>query len=258
VSTYNAPIPGNVGAAQTALLAKRAYQEALARINQRRSGTLRQYGYLGDIDPETGTLGGLRVDPNNPYGQLQQTLELNADEHAASEDALLGRGLRGGLARQQEARLRKVFGGRKAALGASLLATLGGLQEDQTSAKQMMNAALYQAQLDATRNAIGNNEFSPANLGPVTQDDDPVDTGPPKPGEPVRSIPAGRPGYGNPPKTLWGGKYRTRDDLIRFLVNRRVSPSEWARKHPAEALRLGISAKPGGNQRLINKLVKRR
>ena len=252
--TYDAPIPGNVGAAQTALLAKRAYQEALARINQRRSGTLRQYGYLGDFSPETGVLQNMRVDPNNPYGMLQETLAMNAMEDELGDQAMVDRGIRGGLARQQEAARRHVFGRRKAQLGTGLIGALGGLQEEQTGAKQAMDAALYQAQLEAARNAITNGDFSPALMDPPPPEDHGSVDVPVDPNAPERT------GYApvGTGKVLWGGAYRDQKSMIKFLLSRGVTPSEWARKHPEAAKKLGISPKRNANNALINRILGRR
>jgi hypothetical protein len=250
MATYDTPIPGVAAYSQTALLAKKAYQEALARINQQRSGTLRTHGYRGDIDPETGVLSNVSVDPNNPYGALQETLGMNADEAQAGEDEMTARGISGGLARQQESRLQHGFGRRKAQLGTGLLSLLGGLQDNQNQAKYAHDSALYEAELEAARNAISNNEFNPA---AVTGESPGYGDDPENPGTPGREIPAGRPGHGNPPKVNWGGSYKTRDQLIRLLISRGVKPSTWAQNHPADAKRLGISPKNNANNALIKK-----
>jgi hypothetical protein len=192
----------------------------------------------------------MRVDPNNPYGQLQETLAQNAFEAEQGEQSMVDRGIRGGLARQQEAAQRHVFGRRKAQLGTSLIGALGGLQDEQTGAKQAMDAALYQAQLEAARNAIGNGDFSPAQMLPP--EDPPVDI-PVDPNAPTRT------GYEpvGASKVLWGGAYRDQKSMIKFLLNRGITPSEWARKHPEAAQKLGISPKRNANNALIKRILGR-
>src|SRR3990172_1239383 len=82
MSTYATPIPGAYGYGQTALAAQRAYGNALARLNQRRTSTLQTAGYRADINPETGVAQNLRTDPFNQYGQFQ-TLNRSQAERAA-------------------------------------------------------------------------------------------------------------------------------------------------------------------------------
>jgi hypothetical protein len=165
VSTYDTNIPGAFGAggyAQANLAANTAYKNTLARINQKRTQTLRQYGYLGDIDPNTGVLSNMRVDPNNAYGGLQGMLRHQAQDFQGAQDAASERHLVGGLAHRADSDLRYQHGAESAQFGQGLTDTLGGFQDDQNQAAYTRDQALYQAQLDAARLAIENQQFSPA------------------------------------------------------------------------------------------------
>ncbi|MCZ2109505.1 MAG: hypothetical protein LC118_08050 [Dehalococcoidia bacterium] len=183
MSTYATPIPGVAQYGQAALAAKTAYQQALARLNQKRQGTLRQFGYTGDIDPETGVVKNVKTDAYNPYGQFQQ----NRRQHAQGLDAARwsaqerGLGTGGGLAAQMENDLRYGYGAQDAQMGQDLVGTLADYQDAQTGAAQQRDSALYQAELDAARLAIQNEDFNPADYSGLdypdygSQGDNPVD-----------------------------------------------------------------------------------
>jgi hypothetical protein len=172
---YDAPIPGADTYATAALGAKTAYQNALTRINSKRQDTLRTYGYLGDIDPNSGALSNLRVDPYNQFGGLQQMLRSNADEVDQARMAAEERGLHGGLAHKGLSDARYDFGNASQQLGTSLSGTLGGYQDDQNSAAYTRDQSLYQAELDAARLAIENQQFNPADTSDTgdTSDNNP-------------------------------------------------------------------------------------
>lgn len=162
------PIPGVDLYGQAALAAKTAYQKALAQINNQRHTALQQYGYLGDIDPNTGTLTNMRVDPNNPYGAFQEMLSSHAQQQEAARNAAAARGLgHGGLAAQGITADHRAFGADSAQLGQSLMSQLEGLQQQQTDAQNTMDSALYQAELDQARNAIANGMFDTADTSGV-------------------------------------------------------------------------------------------
>lgn len=170
------PIPLASGDyASAAALAGNAYQNALAQINSQRQSALQQYGYQGTIDPATGTLTNMQVDPHNPYGQYQQMLATGADNLAGVQASDMARGLGavsgdrgGGLAAQGLTAAQKAFGADSANLGQSLMGTLGDLQGQQTSAQDTMNNALWQAELDAAQNAIQNQQFDTADMSGIT------------------------------------------------------------------------------------------
>jgi hypothetical protein len=164
VSTYDTPIPGADIYAQAELAAKTGYQNAVARLNQQRGDTLQQFGYLGDVDPTNGTVGNLRVDPNNPYGTYQQLLRGSAQAGQAAHDNAAGRGIGGGLAAQGETEAKYGFGQGSFQLGTGLQNSLHGYDSAQTQAQtdeqnQIMGSKLsalqaaLQAQLIASQNA---------------------------------------------------------------------------------------------------------
>lgn len=164
--TYTTPIPGAGIYGQAVDSANLAYKNALARLNQQRSGSLRQFGYAGDIDPETGTLTNMHVDGGNQFGAFQDMLRSGAEQANSVRDQLIERHLgSGGLAAQSESQLKQDFGRNSSALGQQLLNTLGGFQDTQNQASYTRNQALYQAQLDSARNAVDNGDFNPADPG---------------------------------------------------------------------------------------------
>src|SRR5690242_12490231 len=128
---YDAPLPGGATAAQGALLANTAYQKALAQLNSRRSSTLRQYGYTGDVDAKTGSVANLRVDPFNPYGSFQTLLRNSAISGEQARNQAEGRGLHGGLAHQLERNVQYQHGAESQALGTALTQSLADYQSQQ-------------------------------------------------------------------------------------------------------------------------------
>lgn len=201
MSTYDTPIPGVAQYGQAALTAKTAYQNALTRLNQQRSQTLRSYGFQGDINAATGVVQNVHTDPNNPYGQFQQ---LNAQQADAEQAAMFGaqeRGLGtgGGLAAQIRNKVHSTFGGQDAALGQGLIDQLGQYQDQQNQAATSRDSALYQSELAAAQQAIQGGDFNPGDYSGIdwtaygSGDAPPTDTG----------------GLGNPPKAgtnpgAWG------------------------------------------------------
>lgn len=166
MATYSTPIPGVPQYGQAALAAKTAYQNTLARINQRRQALLRQGGFEGEIDGETGVLKNMRVDGSSRYGALQQLNRAQAmrDESARWQGIERGLGSGGGLAAQLRNQERFEFGQEDANLAQSLLESLSGLQDEQNQAAYSRDAALYQAELGAARHAIQNEAFNPADF----------------------------------------------------------------------------------------------
>lgn len=164
---FAAPIPGMAGDngyAQTNLDATKAYQNTLARLNQQRLATLQQYGYKGSVDPTTGTLSNIGVDPNNPYGNLQQMLRGNAQQDQQAQFQAQERGLNGGLAHQMVTSLKYGHGQASAQLGTALQDALSGYQDQQGQAAYQRDAALYAAEQQAAQNAILNGLFSQGDM----------------------------------------------------------------------------------------------
>lgn len=149
MSTYATNIPGASGYANASLLATNAYNNALARLNQKRMGTLRDYGYTADVNSGTGVLDNLRVDSSNPYGQYQSLLRSGASDSMAAQDNAAGRGLHGGLAQQLQDDAKYTFGANSQQLGRGLNDTLGGYQDEQNTAAYSRDNALWQAQHQA-------------------------------------------------------------------------------------------------------------
>lgn len=159
-------IPNSPIYMEAALQAKTAYQNALAQINQQRQSTLQQYGYMGSVDPNSGTISGVKVDPNNPYGLYEEMLS----KHAAAQNQAIAsaeaRGLgHGGLAAQGITADHRSFGADSAQLGDNLMNTLEGFQSQQTQAQTTMNDALWQAELAAAQQAILQQLFDTAAPG---------------------------------------------------------------------------------------------
>lgn len=212
-TAYDFPGADVYAGAETA--ANTAYGNALVRLNQQRQSTLNQYGYMGDIDPNSGALTNMRVDPNNPYGQYQQTLRGGAQESEAATDDAAGRGLSGGLAQQGQTQAKYDFGKATNALGTSLTDTLGGYDTSQTDADNQRVEAVTSAREQAAAAAL-QYQLSQTVLGPATGSSDPG-AGGPTVGQPGYTPPLvgtegqSAPGYQYDPKAGAGtaGKYGT-------------------------------------------------
>jgi hypothetical protein len=144
-----------------ALLGKTAYNNTLARINRQRGTTLQQYGYLGDVNKDTGVLSNVRVDPHNQYGDFQSMLRNQAGLAQQAEWANQDRGLRGGMANKALSDLRYGFGQQSAQLGQNFANQFTDLQDQQTQAKYEYDKALYEQQLEDTHAAIAAGAFNP-------------------------------------------------------------------------------------------------
>ena len=162
---YDALVPGAVGQMNVALLGKTAYNNTLARINRQRGQSLQQYGYQGDIDPATGVLKNVHVDPNSRYGDFQSMLRNQANIAQQAEYANQDRGLRGGLANKALSDARYGFGQQSAQLGTNFSNTFTDYQDQQAQAKYEYDRALYEQQLQDAQNAIANGAFNPAGDG---------------------------------------------------------------------------------------------
>jgi hypothetical protein len=177
------PIPLDTGDyATAAATANAAYQSALSSINGQRQQALQSFGYQGQIDPTTGQLTNMQVDPHNPYGQYQQMLSQGATDQAGVRAGAMSRGLGavtgargGGLAAQDLANAKLAFGGQSAALGENLMSTLGNLSSQQQDAQTTENNALWNAELASAQNAIQQQQFNPADFSGIT--DQPVKGG---------------------------------------------------------------------------------
>lgn len=167
MAAYETNIPGSSIYAGAALLAKTAYQKALARLNEQRGTTIRQAGFKANINPETGLVEGLGVDQSSMYGDFQQLNRQQAQQDEQSRYAAQERGLGagGGLAAQLRNNVRYGFGKQDADFGTGLQSTLAGYADQQVQAGQSRDAALYEAQLAAAREAQQNALWSPTDYG---------------------------------------------------------------------------------------------
>lgn len=142
------PIPGGPVYAQEATLANNAYNNALASINKNRLNTLTQFGYTGHVDPTTGVVTGVGVDPHSTYGALQQMLHGAALEDQSANWSAQSRGLVGGLAHQALSQAHYAHGADLTNLGQQLTGQLDTLQNQQQTAGETRDSALWQAEMD--------------------------------------------------------------------------------------------------------------
>lgn len=165
---YTTPIPGTTGYLQAQLLAKRAYENALARLSYQRSGILRNAGYTAQFGKD-GSMSKLAVDPKNPYGQYQQMLRGQAQQDEHSRWGLVDRGIEGGLANHARTDLRYQHGAQDQQFGTSLIDALTGIQAGQSEAANTYNSSLWQAEQQALMQALAQNNFNPVLGAPEAQ-----------------------------------------------------------------------------------------
>lgn len=154
-------IPGASVYGQAVALAKKRYESRLADLNKQRQQTMRQAGFLGDINPETGLITNMRTDPYNKYGHFQQLNRAQALRHDELLGQNLARGLssRGGLGAQNLGNLRYDFGKEDAEFGANLTDMLGAFDRQQQDEKYAYDEALFRAQLEAAQSAIAAGDY---------------------------------------------------------------------------------------------------
>lgn len=159
MSTYSTNIPGAPGYEQANLLARRAYDNAMARHAQRRSQSLLHYGYTKDAS------GNLSVDPNNEYGAYQQMLKGEDSQSHTLDRAqrASGWGAEGGYLGAQRDELQHRQGGEQADLGERFSHELAGISQDEEDTAFGRDQALWQNEQEATQNAIEHGNFNPAN-----------------------------------------------------------------------------------------------
>lgn len=150
------PIPDAATYGQEATLANSAYNSALTQINKNRMNTLTQFGYTGTIDPTTGVLSGVGVDPHSMFGALQQQLHSDALDDRSADMAASDRGLLGGLAHQGHSLAHYSHGAALTGLGQQLTGALDQLQNEQQTAGETRDAALWKAEQDALNVTLGN------------------------------------------------------------------------------------------------------
>lgn len=169
---YSTPIPGVAQYSQLIGLAQNYYKQAVATYNLQRQNLLQQYGYTGKIDPATGLLTHMGVDPTNPYGLYQQTLKGAGQQQMGTREAFADRGIRGGLEHAAETQNKFGFGQATTQLANSLQDSLLGLQTQQNQAKYQEQNSIVQAQLQALQQAItmmlSGQTIDPANIAGIS------------------------------------------------------------------------------------------
>lgn len=148
-------IPGGALIAQQLAYAKKAYENALAKITNQRQTLGRTSGYTFDVDPESGVMRSMRVDPQSLYGTFQMLNRQQADRDEAARGSAVERGLGsgGGLAAQLRSDAKFQSGQEDAQFSSSLIDTISQLALQQQDAKNAYDQAKWQAELDAARAA---------------------------------------------------------------------------------------------------------
>lgn len=161
---YDTNIPGTPKALGANNIAKQAYQNTLAKIKQKRGNTLLSAGYTADFD-DNGAYTNVRVDPNNAAGGLQQMLRNQSMSHDQASYLAQERGLHGGLANQAQSALQYEHGAQSGEFGRALTGELDSDIAEQRDAVVEYNRALYEAQLQAARDAIAAQMYNPGGGG---------------------------------------------------------------------------------------------
>lgn len=162
----DAGIPGAAVLAQMGAQGLAEYKKAVARYNQQRLNTMTQYGYTGDVNPDTGVVANMRVDPHNPYGTYQTMRYNNAVNYAQIRDQAFDRGLGGrGLGAQGIEHARFQWGSADAAMAQALQQTLTGFDQGQQDAHQTYQNLLWQIELERIREAAQQAQFPPYSGG---------------------------------------------------------------------------------------------
>lgn len=160
MSAYQTPIPGAPGYEQANLGARRAYENAMTRLQQRRSQSLLHYGYKQGAD------GSLGVDANNEYGAYQQMLRGEDQQSHSLDRAQRASGWGGGgYLGQQTEDLQHAQGGEQANLGQAFTGDLADIASGEQEAAYTRDQALYQNEQEAAQRAIDQGNFNPANYG---------------------------------------------------------------------------------------------
>jgi hypothetical protein len=145
--------PDGALVAQRLAFAKKAYDQALARITNQRQTMSRSAGFTFDVDPETGVMRSMRVDPQSQYGgfQMLNRQQAQRDEAARGQAVERGLGSGGGLAAQMRSDARFQSGEEDAKFSSSLIDTMSQLALQQQDAKNAYDMEAWQARLDAAR-----------------------------------------------------------------------------------------------------------
>lgn len=137
-----------------ALQAKTAYQKALAKIAQQRTGYHQGYGLGPDGRPLA----------DAPFGQYQQMMGGLAQQAEESDALGRGRGLSGGLSRQAQQAAQRIAGQTTYDFGQNYQAGLTAFSEAESGAGADYNQGLYEKMLELSQRAINERQFSPPDL----------------------------------------------------------------------------------------------
>jgi hypothetical protein len=168
------PAANAAGKVTQLTLAKDAYQKAIARIGNKRSQTLQQYGYRATGYDDLGNPTGLQVDQFNQFGEFQKMLHDDALLSMQAQDDAIGRGLGGaGLGNQAESEARYQHGERSYEMGRLFQNEFTGINEERLQADQEYAQAQWEAQRQAALDAIAAQQFGqPAYDAPAYPDYD--------------------------------------------------------------------------------------
>ncbi len=159
---YWSPAPGQAQWMEADALAKKAYLQAKARLEQQRSSIANQAGYI--VDKNTGKL---RMSTTNAVGGLQMMLRGQGQEDTQMRNQFVNRGIQGsGLQGQAAGALHTQHGYESAQFGHQLMSSLSGVQNQIQDAGNQYASAKWQSMRDQTLNAIGNNQFNTPVLPP--------------------------------------------------------------------------------------------
>lgn len=212
--------------------AERAYNEAKIRIGGKRQQMLSRYGYHAQFDDKGNLVAGsMGIDAENPYGQVQQMMRNQADQSDQSEWQQRSRGFAGlgGVAGKALDKVRFQQGAESNELQLGLTEGITGSADELRQAGVDYEGALSQAEIEATQQAIAEQQFNPANAGDGAETE-------PEAQASAKSVVQGP----NGAQVLWGGNYVTKNQLVNILKKKGVNPTSWAKKHPAAAKALGM------------------
>lgn len=163
-------IPGATGIGEQQNAAKLAYQNTITKLNSQRQSLARNAGYNIQFDPTSGHIQKMDVDGGNTFGGYQQLLRGAAlnDQHAAN--AMQERGIHGGLANKgvSGARYDNQLG--LTQFGSGLQGGFSDLEGQQQDASTDYNNAMYEAELQAARDAIANQQYNATNYDGLNYD----------------------------------------------------------------------------------------
>lgn len=159
---YWSPVPNQPAWMEQQALARRAYDQAKARLESQRSSIANAAGYI--VNKNTGKLS---INSKNEVGGLQMMLRGQAQEDTGMRNAFVNRGIQGsGLQGQAGGQLHVQHGAESAQFANSLQGQLGSIQGQIQDAGNQWASAQWQAQRDQAMNAIANNQFNAPILPP--------------------------------------------------------------------------------------------